>query len=178
MLCVVTKSVRRFTKIQVFVQDCQNHNPLIRALTIRTMSYIPLPSVFHALVDPLRHSLKDADPYVRKTAAICVAKLYFADPRLVERERFVESLRELLKDANPTVIANAVAALSEIADRSENIVFKLSFSMASKLVAALPECSECVRPSSDDVGSQHSPHRSVLIFSVEDGVKYISSTRC
>jgi AP-2 complex subunit beta-1 len=106
------------------------------------MSYMPLPSVFHALVDPLRHSLKDADPYVRKTAAICVAKLYFADPRLVERERFVESLRELLKDGNPTVIANAVAALSEIAERGEDIAFKLSFSMASKLVAALPDCSE------------------------------------
>jgi AP-2 complex subunit beta-1 len=126
------------------VQDCQNHNPLIRALAIRTMSYIPLPAVFHALVDPLRHSLKDADPYVRKTGAICVAKLYFADSRLVERERFVESLRELLKDGNPTVIANAVAALSEISDRSDAIVFKVGFSMASKLVAALPECSECV----------------------------------
>ena len=106
------------------------------------MSYIPLPAVSHALVDPLRHSLKDADPYVRKTATICVAKLYFADPRLVERENFVESLRELLKDGNPTVIANAVAALSEISDRSENIVLKLSFPMASKMVGALPECSE------------------------------------
>ena len=124
------------------MQDCQNHNPLIRALAIRTMSYIPLPAVFLALVDPLRHSLKDSDPYVRKTGAICVAKLYFADPRLVEREKFVESLRELLKDGNPTVIANAVAALSEISDRSEAIVFKVGFSMASKLVAALPECSE------------------------------------
>lgn len=124
------------------MQDCQNHNPLIRALAIRTMSYIPLPAVFQALVDPLRHSLKDADPYVRKTGAICVAKLYFADPRLVEREKFVESLRELLKDGNPTVIANAVAALSEISDRSDVISFKVGFSMASKLVAALPECSE------------------------------------
>lgn len=51
-------------------QDCADRNPLIRALAIRTMSSIPLPSIIQALVDPLRHALEDQDPYVRKTAAI------------------------------------------------------------------------------------------------------------
>ncbi len=59
--------------------------PLIRALAIRTMSYIPLPIVTESLTEPLRHALKDRDPYVRKTAAICVAKVYMADPRRTER---------------------------------------------------------------------------------------------
>lgn len=35
------------------------------------------------LCDPLRKTLKDDDPYVRKTAAVCVAKLYDIDPELV-----------------------------------------------------------------------------------------------
>ena len=54
------------------------------------------------------------DPYVRKTAAICVAKLYDINPDLVEVQGFLDMLQELISDSNPTVVANAVAALSEI----------------------------------------------------------------
>lgn len=106
------------------------------------MSYIPLPSVTTALIEPLRHSLRDSDPYVRKTAAICVAKVYLVDHRMIAREGFIDSLRELLKDVNPTVVSNAVASLTEIADKSDTIILKFSFSLASKLVAALENCSE------------------------------------
>ncbi|KAG8849819.1 hypothetical protein FRB96_000642 [Tulasnella sp. 330] len=123
-------------------QDCNDRNPLIRALAIRTMAYIPVPSVVMALIDPLRHCLRDGDPYVRKTAAICVAKLYVFDPKLVDREGFITMLRDLLADPNPTVVANAVAALMEISERSDDISLKLNLSVANKLIAALGECSE------------------------------------
>ncbi|KAH9028639.1 adaptin N terminal region-domain-containing protein [Lactarius hengduanensis] len=73
------------TLYHVAVKDCNDRNPLIRALAIRTMSYIPIPVVLDNLTEQLRHHLKDRDPYVRKTAAICVAKLYAADPRKAER---------------------------------------------------------------------------------------------
>ncbi|CAE6414018.1 unnamed protein product [Rhizoctonia solani] len=128
--------------VQHFLQDCADRNPLIRALAIRTMSYIPLPIVTTNLVDPLRHCLKDQDPYVRKTAAICVAKLYAHDSKLVDKHNFLAMLRDLLKDANPTVVANAVAALTEISERSDDISLKLSIEVANKLIAALNECSE------------------------------------
>ncbi|GAB1517805.1 adaptor protein complex AP-1 protein [Rhizoctonia solani] len=128
--------------VQHFLQDCADRNPLIRALAIRTMSYIPLPIVTTNLIDPLRHCLKDQDPYVRKTAAICVAKLYAHDPKLVDKHNFLAMLRDLLKDANPTVVANAVAALTEISERSDDISLKLSIEVANKLIAALNECSE------------------------------------
>lgn len=108
------------------------------------MSYIAVPAVLHALIEPLRHCLKDRDPYVRKTAAICVAKLYVHDRRLVEKNDFVNSLRDLLGDSNPTVVANAVAALTEISERSDNINLRLNAHVASRLVAAMGECSECV----------------------------------
>ena len=127
---------------QLPLQDCNDRNPLIRALAIRTMSYIPIPVVLEHLTEQLRHHLKDRDPYVRKTAAICVAKLYAADPRKAERGGFVELLRDLLVDSNATVVANAVAALSEIADRPDGVVFKLNLPVASKLIAALGESSE------------------------------------
>ncbi|KAK4686665.1 hypothetical protein P7C73_g3451, partial [Tremellales sp. Uapishka_1] len=130
--------------ISGFLSDCADRNALIRALAIRTMSSIPLPSIIQGLVDPLRHALEDQDPYVRKTAAIAVAKLYASDygRRTVEKEGFVAMLRDLLADHNPTVVANAVAALVEISDRSDDISLRLNATVAGKLVAALGECSE------------------------------------
>ncbi|KAG6854317.1 hypothetical protein C0991_008212 [Blastosporella zonata] len=125
-----------------FLTDCSDRNPLIRALAIRTMSYIPIPVVTDSLTEPLRHCLKDRDPYVRKTAAICVAKLYTADPRRAEKGGFVEMLRDLMLDGNATVVANAVAALSEIGDRHDGVIFKLNLATANKLLAALGESSE------------------------------------
>jgi AP-2 complex subunit beta-1 len=125
-----------------FLQDCNDRNPLIRALAIRTMSYIPIPSVTEALAETLRHCLKDRDAYVRKTAAMSVAKLYVADPRRTEKAGYVEMLRDLLLDSNATVVANAVAALSEIGDRHDGVSFRLNLVTANKLLAALNENSE------------------------------------
>lgn len=128
--------------IPFFLQDVNDRNPLIRALAIRTMSYIPIPVVTEALTENLRHCLRDRDPYVRKTAAICVAKLYAADPRRAEKGGFVEMLRDLMLDSNATVVANAVAALSEIGDRPDGVIFRLNLTTANKLLAALAESSE------------------------------------
>ncbi|KAI6005978.1 adaptin N terminal region-domain-containing protein [Pisolithus albus] len=128
--------------IPSFLQDCNDRNPLIRALAIRTMAYIPIPVVTEALSDQLRHCIKDRDPYVRKTAAICVAKIYVADARKAERAGFVEMLRDMLLDSNATVVANAVAALSEIGDRQDGVIFRLNLTVANKLIASLGESSE------------------------------------
>ncbi|XP_006458165.1 hypothetical protein AGABI2DRAFT_148659 [Agaricus bisporus var. bisporus H97] len=128
--------------IPYFLQDVNDRNPLIRALAIRTMSYIPIPVVTESLTENLRHCLKDRDAYVRKTAAICVAKLYAADPRRAEKGGFVEMLRDLMLDGNATVVANAVAALSEIGDRQDGVIFKLNLATAHKLLSALEESSE------------------------------------
>ncbi|KAG7539700.1 hypothetical protein FFLO_03417 [Filobasidium floriforme] len=130
--------------ISGFLSDCNDRNPLIRALAIRTMSSIPLPRVIMALIDPMRSGLQDSDPYVRKTAALAVAKLYVTEPgrKVIEREEFVAMLRDLLADSNPTVVASAVAALVEISERSDDIMLRLNVTVAGKLVAALGECSE------------------------------------
>lgn len=36
------------------------------------------------LFDPLKFAIKDEDSYVRKTAAICIAKMYDIAPDIVE----------------------------------------------------------------------------------------------
>ena len=78
-------------------------NPLIRALAIRTMSYIGVDRVYESLCEPLRQALRDKDPYVRKTAAIGVAKLYFHDRNTVVNDGLLDGLKGLMVDSNPTV---------------------------------------------------------------------------
>ena len=55
---------------------------------------------------------------MRKTAAVCVAKLHDINAQLVEDQGFLDLLKELLSDSTPMVVANAVAALAEIGDIS------------------------------------------------------------
>ncbi|WP_411023529.1 HEAT repeat domain-containing protein, partial [Salmonella sp. s51228] len=107
--------------------------------------------------NPLKNCLKDVDPYVRKTAAICVAKLYDINQQLVEDQGFLELLKELLADPNPMVVANAVAALSEIGEGSVSAaeLTRLDYATISKLLAALNECTEWGQVFILDSVSQH-----------------------
>jgi AP-1 complex subunit beta-1 len=128
--------------VNTFKKDTAHPNPLIRALAVRTMGCIRVERITEYLCEPLRKALKDEDPYVRKTAAVCVAKLYDINPDLVEVQGFLELLQELLSDSNPTVVANAVASLSEIQENSSDQVLELNTSVLQKLLAALNECTE------------------------------------
>jgi AP-1 complex subunit beta-1 len=129
--------------VNSFVKGCEDPNPLIRALAVRTMGCIRVETITEYLSEPLRKTLKDDDPYVRKTAAVCVAKLYDINRDMVREQGFIDSLKELLSDSNPMVVANAVAALSEIHDSSPGAgVFDMQTSTVSKLLTALNECTE------------------------------------
>lgn len=132
--------------VNTFVKDCDDPNPLIRALAVRTMGCIRVEKITAYLCDPLRKCLKDEDPYVRKTAAVCVAKLHDIDAQLVEDSGFLELLRDLLCDSNPMVVANAVAAICEILETTTSDAARtlLSFDggVINKLLTALNECTE------------------------------------
>lgn len=130
--------------VNTFVKDCEDSNPLIRALAVRTMGCIRVDKITEYLCEPLRKCLKDEDPYVRKTAAVCVAKLHDINAQLVEDQGFLDLLRDLLSDSNPMVVANAVAAISEILDASPTAtqVLEMNTGTINKLLTALNECTE------------------------------------
>ncbi|XP_070509177.1 AP-1 complex subunit beta-1 isoform X1 [Chironomus tepperi] len=130
--------------VNTFVKDCEDSNPLIRALAVRTMGCIRVDKITEYLCEPLRKCLKDEDPYVRKTAAVCVAKLYDISSSMVEDQGFLDQLKDLLSDSNPMVVANAVAALSEINESSASgqPLVELNSATINKLLTALNECTE------------------------------------
>lgn len=128
------------------------------------MGCIRVDKITEYLCEPLRKCLKDEDPYVRKTAAVCVAKLHDINASLVEDQGFLDQLKgkcllchhqnlsltelllktELLSDSNPMVVANAVAALSEIneASSSGHPLVEMNTQTINKLLTALNECTE------------------------------------
>lgn len=128
--------------LPILLEDMKDGNPLVRALALRTISYIHVKEFIQAAIAPTRALLRDTDPYVRKTAAIAVAKLYDHDRHAAEQTGLIEGLNNLLKDSNPTVVASALAALMDIWERNESIKLNIDHANASKIIQILPDCSE------------------------------------
>ncbi|KAM7190833.1 Adaptin N terminal region domain containing protein [Rhypophila sp. PSN 637] len=129
--------------VNTFVQDSEDPNPLIRALAIRTMGCIRVDKMIDYMEEPLRKTLRDESPYVRKTAAICVAKLFDLNPTMCIENGFLETLQELIGDPNPMVVANSVTALSEITETApETKALVITPATLKKLLMALNECTE------------------------------------
>ncbi|GBE86974.1 AP-1 complex subunit beta-1 [Sparassis crispa] len=165
--------------VNTFVKDTDDPNPLVRALAIRTMGCLRAEKIIDYLCDPLRKCLHDDNPYVRKTAALCVAKLYDLKPELVIENGFLETLQDMIGDSNPMVVANTVAALTDIhiaavASGSTKETFVITSTILNKLLVALNECSEWGRvailnalarfETSDDRESEHICERVVPQF--------------
>lgn len=130
--------------VNTFDNDTRDKdNPLVRALAIRTMACIRVEQITEYISEPLRRCLHDLDPFVRKTAALAVAKLFDIDPDLCVDQGFLDDLRELLVDGNQMVVSNAVAAFSDIVARSGNKdLFIITQDIANSLLNALNECNE------------------------------------
>jgi vesicle coat complex subunit len=120
----------------------EDPNPLIRALALRTISYVHVREFIYGTVMPLKKLLEDSDPYVRKTAAFCVAKLHDHDQHLVENSDLIPELNKMLRDENPTVVSSALASLMDIWERSESIKLTIDYPSASKIVQIMSDCSE------------------------------------
>ncbi|KAL1968230.1 hypothetical protein VTN77DRAFT_2065 [Rasamsonia byssochlamydoides] len=129
--------------VNTFVQDSEDPNPLIRALAIRTMGCIRVDKMVDYMEEPLRKTLRDESPYVRKTAAICVAKLFDLNPTMCLENGFLEMLQEMIGDPNPMVVANSVTALAEISETApETKALEINSNTLRKLLMALNECTE------------------------------------
>jgi len=107
------------------------------------MGCIRVEKMVDYMEEPLRKTLNDESPYVRKTAAICVAKLFDLNPPLCLENGFLEKLQEMMGDPNPMVVANAVTALAEIGEAApETNALQITSHTLRKMLMALNECTE------------------------------------
>ncbi|CCE64121.1 hypothetical protein TPHA_0G02830 [Tetrapisispora phaffii CBS 4417] len=133
--------------VNTFVTDAQDPNPLIRCMAIRTMCMIRVDKILEYIEIPLRRTLQDDNPYVRKTAVICIAKLFQLNKELCVEIGVLDDLIAALDDSNPMVVANATAALTEISvmDPDAVLLLDLISSHVNQYLLALNECTEWAR---------------------------------
>jgi len=143
--------------VNQFERDSNHPNPLIRGLAVRTMGCIRVNKIVEYLAEPIRKTIKDKDPYVRKTAAVAIAKLFDINAEMAIEQGFVEALEELLTDDNPMVVANAVKALDEISSSSSEVILDFTEKTVKTLLAALNQCTEWGQVFILDALSNYSP---------------------
>ncbi len=98
--------------IATFQHALKDPNPLIRGSAIRVLSSIRVPMISPIMLIAIKDCANDMSPYVRKTAAHAIPKLYSLDADI--REDIVEIIAKLLQDKVSLVLGSAVAAFEEV----------------------------------------------------------------
>lgn len=104
--------------INTIQKALSDQNQIVRALALRVMSSIRVPSISGIVDLSIKKCCSDSSSFVRKTAAIAITKTNALNPDL--RTRLIEYLKVLLADDAPTVIASALETYEKVCpDRAE-----------------------------------------------------------
>lgn len=95
-------------------RDCDNEDPMVRGLALRSLCNLRLDSVLEYIETPLQKSLQDVSAYVRKTAVMGVLKVNSLSPDLVESNGYISQLYRMLEDHDATVITNCIFVINEL----------------------------------------------------------------
>ncbi|GKV03387.1 hypothetical protein SLEP1_g15695 [Rubroshorea leprosula] len=101
--------------INFLQKDCQDQDPMIRGLALRSLCSLRVANLVEYLVGPLGLGLKDSNSYVRMVAVIGVLKLYHISASTCIDADFPVILKNLMiTDSDTQVVANCLSALQEI----------------------------------------------------------------
>jgi len=98
--------------INTFQKDLDNPSPLIRSQALRVLSSIRLKVITHILIISVKRCVGDNSPYVRKTAAHAIPKIYSLDHE--KKEELVDCIETLIGDNTTLVLGSALTAFSEV----------------------------------------------------------------
>ncbi|XP_049871874.1 AP-3 complex subunit beta-2 isoform X2 [Pectinophora gossypiella] len=122
--------------ISTFQRALKDPNQLIRASALRVLSSIRVPMIVPIVMLAIRDSASDMSPYVRKTAAHAIPKLYSLDPD--QKEELVSIIDKLLSDKAPLVVGSAAMAFSEVCPDRMSLIHK-SYRKLCSLLADVDE---------------------------------------
>ncbi|KAA0197845.1 AP-3 complex subunit beta [Fasciolopsis buskii] len=98
--------------VSTFQRSLKNPNQLTRASALRVLCSIRIPMLVPIMMLAINDASKDLSPYVRKTAAHAVLKVYSLEPR--EKVQLIEIIERLLADKTTLVVGSAVRAFEEV----------------------------------------------------------------
>ncbi|CAF3835359.1 unnamed protein product [Adineta steineri] len=108
--------------IATFQRGLKDPNQLIRASALRVLSSIRVPTIVSIMMLAIRESANDMSPYVRKTAANAIAKLYALDPEL--KDELIVIITKLLADKTILVNGSAVQAFEHVCPDRIDLIHK------------------------------------------------------
>ena len=100
--------------INTLIRDCDNEDPMVRGLALRSLCSLRLESILEYVERPLEKSLTDLSAYVRKTGVMGVLKVYNLRRSVIERGAYIDQLYKMLEDADASVVSNVIVVLEEI----------------------------------------------------------------
>mmetsp|Transcript_27495 Transcript_27495/g.38256 ORF Transcript_27495/g.38256 Transcript_27495/m.38256 type:complete len:840 (+) Transcript_27495:106-2625(+) len=122
--------------INRFQRELNDPNQLIRAQALRVMSSIRLKMITQIVVMAIQTAAGDISPYVKKTAAHAIPKVYSLDRD--HKDALVDIIGVLLNDKNPNVVGSAVNAWTEVCPDNFEIIHK-NFRKICNLLAQTDE---------------------------------------
>jgi AP-3 complex subunit beta len=108
--------------ISTLQKDLNDKNQLIRAQALRVLSSIRVPVIANIVVIAIRQCVSDLSPYVRKTAAHAITKVFNLDPS--QLETLIEAIGQLLNDRTTMVLGSAVTAFMEVCPTRYDLIHK------------------------------------------------------
>jgi len=105
-------------------KDCSHEDPMVRGLALRSLCSLRLKGMVEYISEPLRKSLQDNHPYVRKTGIMGILKIYHLDKSVTgaNGENFKDMLYEMLKDPDVNVVSNCIVVLNEVMQEQGGMV--------------------------------------------------------
>ncbi|XP_054468158.1 AP-3 complex subunit beta-1 [Anoplopoma fimbria] len=108
--------------ISTFQRALKDPNQFIRASALRVLSSIRVPIIVPIMMLAIKEAAADLSPYVRKTAAHAIQKLYSLDPD--QKEQLIEVIEKLLKDKSTLVAGSVVVAFEEVCPDRIDLIHK------------------------------------------------------
>ncbi|CAD6234241.1 GSCOCG00007677001-RA-CDS [Cotesia congregata] len=108
--------------ISTFQRALKDPNQLIRASALRVLSSIRVSMIVPIVMLAIKDSASDMSPYVRKTAAHAIPKLYSLDSE--QKDELISVLEKLLSDKTTLVVGSAVMAFEEVCPERIDLIHK------------------------------------------------------
>lgn len=108
--------------ISTFQRALKDPNQLIRAGALRVLSSIRVSMIVPIVMLAIRESASDMSPYVRKTAAHAIPKLFSLD--VEQKDELITVIEKLLSDRTTLVVGSAVMAFEEVCPERVDLIHK------------------------------------------------------
>uniref|UniRef100_A0A1A8GML0 AP-3 complex subunit beta n=1 Tax=Nothobranchius korthausae TaxID=1143690 RepID=A0A1A8GML0_9TELE len=108
--------------ISTFQRALKDPNQFIRASALRVLSSIRVPIIVPIMMLAIKEAASDLSPYVRKTSAHAIQKLFSLDPD--QKEQLIEVIEKLLKDKSTLVAGSVVVAFEEVCPDRIDLIHK------------------------------------------------------